>query len=148
MRKYIKYVVSYFLCGVISTYAVAEVIDPEKYIEMNGYHSAKMGDDGKTRFYIFTERAPLSRIIELENEIDKLSKRVEVQKVCDFMRGATKAKLIEKRGSVIDVALTNYGYKRSTVVCVFKYMHESNVGSQIVYNKKGAGGMYMVFVTE
>ena len=107
-----------------------------------------MGDDGKTRFYSFTERATSPRIAALESEIAKLPKHIEVQKMCDFMRGATKAKLIEQRGIAIDVAVTNYGYSGSTVACVLKYMHESNVGTQLIYNKKGAGGMYMVFVTD
>ena len=34
------------------------------------------------------------------------------------------------------------------VACVLKYMHDSNVGTQLIYNKKGAGGMYMVFITD
>ena len=148
MRKYIRYVASGLLLGFVSTHAVAEVIDPEKHVLKNGYHSVKMGDDGKTRFYSFTERATSPRIAALESEIAKLPKHIEVQKMCDFMRGATKAKLIEQRGIAIDVAVTNYGYSGSTVVCVLKYMHESNVGTQLIYNKKGAAGMYMVFVTD
>lgn len=148
MRKYIRYVASGLLLGFVSTHAVAEVIDPEKHVLKNGYHSVKMGDDGKTRFYSFTERATSPRIAALESEIAKLPKHIEVQKMCDFMRGATKAKLIEQRGVAIDVAVTNYGYSGSTVVCVLKYMHESNVGTQLIYNKKGAAGMYMVFVTD
>lgn len=148
MRKYIRHVVPGLLFGFVSTHAVAEVIDPEKHIVKNGYHSVKMGDDGNTRFYSFTERAASPRINALENEIAKLPKHVDVQKMCDFMRGATKAKLIEQRGISIDVAVTNYGYSGSTVACVLKYMHESNVGTQLIYNKKGGGGMYMVFVTD
>lgn len=148
MRKFIRYVVSGLLFSFVSTIAVAEVIDPEKHIVKNGYHSVKMGDDGKTRFYSFTERAVSSRITALENEIAKLPKHVEVQKMCDFMRGGTKAKLIEQRGIAMDVVLTNYGYSGSTVACVLKYMHESNVGTQLIYNKKGANGMYMVFITD
>ncbi|MBK9426835.1 MAG: hypothetical protein IPN63_05250 [Gammaproteobacteria bacterium] len=148
MRNYIKYVASGIFLGLVSAHAVAEVIDPEKHVLKNGYHSVKMGDDGKTRFYSFTERAASPRIAALETEIAKLPKHVEVQKMCDFMRGATKAKLIEQRGIAIDVAVTNYGYSGATVACVLKYMHDSNVGTQLIYNKKGAGGMYMVFVTD
>lgn len=148
MRKYITYLVFGLVFSFVSTLAVAEIIDPEKYIVRNGYHSVKMGEDGKTRFYTFTERAASPRIIALENEIAKLPKHVEVQKMCDFMRGGTKAKLIEQRSIVIDVAVTNYGYSGSTVACVLKYMHESKVGTQLIYNKKGARGMYMVFVTD
>lgn len=148
MRNYISHVVISFLFGFLCHHAVAEVIDPEKYIAKNGYHSVKIGDDGKTRFYSLTERAALPRITALENEIAKLPKHVDVQKMCDFMRGATKAKLIEQRGIAIDVSVTNYGYSGATVACILKYMHERNVGTQLIYNKKGAGGMYMVFVTD
>lgn len=107
-----------------------------------------MGDDGKTRFYSFTERAASPRITALESEIAKLPKHVDVQKMCDFMRGATKAKLIEQQGIAFDVAVTNYGYSGSTVACVLKYMQDSNVGTQLIYSKKGVGGMYMVFITD
>jgi hypothetical protein len=148
MRKFITNFGSILFLGFLSTYAIAEVIDPENHVLKHGYHSLKMGDDGKTRFYSFTERAASPRITALENEIAKLPKHVDVQKLCDFMRGATKAKLIEQRGIAIDVAVTNYGYSGSTVACVLKYMQESNVGTQLIYNKKGAGGMYMVFVTD
>jgi hypothetical protein len=147
MRKYISYGASgLFLCFA-SSLAFAEVIDPEKHVLKNGHHSVKMGDDGKTRFYSFTERAASPRIAALESEIEKLPKHIEVQKMCDFMRGGTKAKLIEQRGIAFDVAVTNYGYSGSTIACVLKYMHESNVGTQLIYSKKGGGGMYMVFVT-
>ncbi len=148
MRKLINYVASILFLGCVSTHAIAEVIDPESHVLKNGYHSVKMGDDGKTRFYTFTERAASPRIIALENEIEKLPKHVDVQKMCDFMRGATKAKLIEQRGIAFDVAVTNYGYSGSTVACVLKYMQGSNVGTQLIYSKKGASGMYMVFVTD
>ncbi|MDO8812352.1 MAG: hypothetical protein Q7J38_10050 [Gallionella sp.] len=148
MRKFISYVASILFLGCVSTHAIAEVIDPENHVLKNGYHSVKLGDDGKTRFYSFTERAASPRITALENEIAKLPKHVEVQKMCDFMRGGTKAKLIEQRGIAIDVAVTNYGYSGSTVACVLKYMQDSNVGTQLIYSKKGAGGMYMVFVTD
>lgn len=137
MRKFISYVASGLFLGFVSTHAIAEVIDPEKHVLKNGYHSVKMGDDGKTRFYSFTERAASPRIAALETEIAKLPKHVEVQKMCDFMRGGTKAKLIEQRGIAIDVAVTNYGYSGSTVACVLKYMHDSNVGTQLIYSKKG-----------
>lgn len=148
MRKFISYSALIFFLSFVSTHAIAEVIDPENHILKNGYHSVKMDDDGKTRFYSYTERAASPRITTLENEIAKLPKRVDVQKVCDFMRGLVKAKLIEQRGITIDVAVTNYGDNGSTMACVLKYMHESNVGTQLIYTKKGAGGMYLVFVTD
>lgn len=132
----------------LSIHAIADVIDPEKHIQKNGYHSVRIGDDGETRFYSYTERAISSRVAALENDIAKMPKRVEVQKMCDFMRGGTKAKLIEQGGIALDVAVTNYGYSGSTVACVLKYMHESKVGTQLIYSKKSSGAMYMVFVTD
>lgn len=148
MLKLLGYSVSIIFLGFVSTHAIAELIDPENHILKHGYHSVKIDDDGKTRFYSYTERSASPRITALENEIAKLPKRVDVHKMCDFMRGLVKAKLIEQRGIAIDVAVTNYGYIGSTVACVLKYMHESNVGTQLIYTKKGEGGMYMVFVTD
>jgi hypothetical protein len=148
MCKYINYLASGLYLCFASTFAFAEVIEPETHVLKNGHHSVKMGDDGKTRFYSFTERAASPRIAALEAEIAKLPKHVEVQKMCDLMRGGTKAKLIQQRGIAFDVAVTNYGYSGSTIACVLKYMHESNVGTQLIYSKKGVGGMYMVFVTD
>ena len=132
----------------ISSHAGAAVIDPEKHIQRNGYHSVRTGDDGKTQIYSFTERANGARISSLEDEIAALPKHVDVYKMCDFMRGGVKAKLIEQRGIAIDVAVTNYGYSGSTVACVLKYMHENRVGTQLIFSKKGSGGMYMVFITD
>ncbi|MGZ8240126.1 MAG: hypothetical protein ACXWTK_01265, partial [Methylobacter sp.] len=77
-------VVSAFLVGIPSQ-AGAIVIDPEKHILTNGYHSVKMGDDGKTKIYSFTERANPSRISALESDIAALPKVIEIQKMCDFM---------------------------------------------------------------
>lgn len=148
MCKFIAHLISGFFLVLASNHATAETIDPEKHIQKNGYHSVKMGDDGQTHFYSFTERAAAPRIARLEGEIEKLPKHVEVQKMCDFMRGGTKAKLIQQRGIAIDVAVTNYGYSGSTIACVLKYMHENNVGTQLIYSKKAVGGMYMVFVTD
>ncbi|UPQ82886.1 hypothetical protein M0M42_00260 [Pseudomonas knackmussii] len=148
MIKFTAHFISGFFIVLASNHAMAEVIDPEKHIQKNGYHSIKMGDDGETRFYSFTERGAALRIAGLEGKIELLPKHVEVQKMCDFMRGGTKAKLIQQRGIAIDVAVTNYGYSGSTVACVLKYMHENNLGTQLIYSKKGVGGMYMVFVTD
>lgn len=144
MHKFISYIASGLFLGLVSSYAIADVIDPEKHVLKNGHHSAKIGDDGKTRFYSFTERAASTRIAALETEIAKLPKHVEVQKMCDFMRDGTKA-----RGIAFDVAVTNYGYSGATIACVLKYTNEANVvGTQLIFSKKGAGGMYMVFVTD
>jgi hypothetical protein len=147
--KYISYFVSSVFLTLVYTHAIAEVIDPEKYILKSGYQSVITGDDGKTLFYNFTETAELSRITALESEIEKLPKHVDIQNFCDFMRGATKAKLIKKRGIAIDVAVVNYGYSGSTVACTLKFMYENNVSTQLVYDKKGEdGGIYRVIVSE
>ena len=148
MLKYtLNHSLAVLLCF-LSIQAFGEVIEPEKYILKNGHDSGKMGDDGNTRFYSLTERTTPTRIASLEAEIAKLPKHVDIMKLCDFMRGGVKAKLIEQRGIAFDVAVTNYGYSDSTVACALKYMHERKVGTQLIYNKKGAGGMYMVFVTD
>lgn len=128
--------------------AMAEVIDPERQIQKSGYHSVKMGDDGRTRFFNYTERAKTSRIASLEKEIAELPKHLEIQKMCDFMRGGAKAKLIAERGISLDVVVANYGYSGATIACVLKYMHDNKVGTQLIYSKKGSDGMYMVFVTD
>jgi len=133
---------------VFSSHAAGDGIDPEKYITNKGYHSVKMGDDGKTLFYSFTERAKSSRITILQSEIEKSPKHIDVMKFCDFMRGGIKANLIAERGISIDVAVINYGYQGSIISCVLKYMHENKVGTQLIYSKKGSNGMYMVFVTD
>ncbi|WP_340121438.1 hypothetical protein [Methylobacter svalbardensis] len=148
MSKYISYFATSLFLSLVCTRAIAEVIDPETYIMKNGYHSVMTGDDGQTRSYVFTEKAASARIAALESEITKLPKHVEVQRFCDLMRGATKAKLIKQRGIAIDVAVTNYGYNGSTVVCVLKFMYENNIATQLIYNKEGNGGLYRVIVSE
>ncbi len=149
MSKYISYFASGIFLTLVCTHAIAEVIDPEQYIQKKGYQSVITGDDGKTLFYNFTEIASPARIAALESEIVKLPKHIEVQKFCDFLRGGTKAKLIEKRGIAIDVAVINYGYSGSTVACTLKFMYENNVSTQLIYDKKGDdGGMYRVIVSE
>lgn len=147
-RQSVNYLATGVLLSAISIQAFGEVIDPEVYIQKNGYQSEDIGDDGKTVFYTFTERAKSSRIKSLETGIEELPKHIEVKKVCDFMRGGAKAKLIAEMGIELDVAVTNYGYQGSTIACVLKYMHGSSVGTQLMYSKKGASGMYLVFVTD
>jgi hypothetical protein len=124
----------------LSTHASADIIDPEVHIQKNGYHSVQNGDNGKGLIYSFTERVDSSRISALESDIAALPKHVDIQKTCDFMRGSTKALLIEQSGIAFDVAVTNYGYSGSTIACVLKYMHENNVGTQLIYSKKGSSG--------
>lgn len=131
-----------------SSHTFAQVIDPEAQIRKNGYHTVNLGDDGVTRFYTFTERATASRISALEQSVAGLPKQTEVYKFCDQMRGSVKANLIRERGQPFDVVATNYGYSGSTIACVLKYMHENSVGTQLLFMKKAAGGMYMVFVTD
>lgn len=135
------------LCALSSTHAACDVVDPEYYIQKNGHQYSRKGDDGKTSFYSSTERATASRIGDLEKEIEALPKNAQVFKVCDSMRGGVKAKIIQEKGISMDVAATNYGFSGSTIACVLKYMHENTVGTQLIFSKKGAGGVYMVFVT-
>ena len=148
LSKHIAYLIASAFVATISSHAGAAVIDPEKHIQRNGYQSMGMGDDGKTQFYSFTERANSSRISALEADIAALPKHVEVLKVCDFMRGGVKAKLIKQLGIAFDVSVTNYGVSGSTMACVLKYMHQNNVGTQLIFGKKGPGGVYTVFVTD
>lgn len=126
----------------------ADVIDPEEHIRKNGYHSVKIGDDKKTKFYLYTERLPPAKIKSLEADIDKLPKHADIMQVCDFIRGGAKALLLEQHGISCDVVVTNYGYEGSTISCVLKYMHQGNIGTQLIYSKKGTDGNYMVFVTD
>lgn len=133
---------------VIPIVARASEIDPEVRIQKSGYQTRKIGDDGKTVFFSSTERVQSSRIAELENEVAKLPKGPELLKMCDFIRGGVKAKLIQQRGISFDVAVVNYGYSGSTIACVLKYMHEGMVGTQLSYMKQSAAGVYMVFVTD
>ena len=133
---------------VLPATVAAQIIDPEAQIKKKGHQTVRVGDDGVTRFYTFTERASPTRIAALERDIAALPKHVDVFKVCDQTRGSVKAKLIADRGVTFDVAATNYGYAGSTIACTLKYMHDNKVGTQLMYMKKGAGGMYMMFVTD
>ena len=143
----------FFICTLIAllmhipALAIAEVIDPERYIQKNGYQSKRTGDDGKTPFYNFTERTNIARVTSLERDIGALPKNEEVAKYCEFMRGSTKANLIQSTGKAIDVAVSNYGHKGATVACVLKYMYGGDVGTQLIYTKKARNAMFMVFVT-
>lgn len=103
---------------------------------------------GKTPFYSFKERTSKSHIALLEDEIAKLPKDPAILGLCDFMRGGVKATIIQQRGIAVDVAVTNYGYSGPTIACILKYMHKNSVGTQVAYMKKGAKGMYTVFVTD
>lgn len=132
---------------IIPTFVIAEVIDPESYIKKNGYQSKRVGDDGKTPFYNFTERTNVARVSKLERDIRALPKDEKIFRLCDLMRGGIKAKLIESTGKAIDVAVSNYGYKGATVACVLKYMSDSDVGTQLIYTKKSSNAMFMVGVT-
>ncbi|QDL37459.1 hypothetical protein [Rhodoferax sediminis] len=126
---------------------LAEIIDPETLIQKNGYQSVQIGDDGKMPFYSFTERTDPARIATLEREIALLPKDEKIFKSCDFVRGGTKAKLIESTRKAIDVVVSNYGYKGATVACSLKFMYGGEVGTQLIYMKTARGSTYMVFVT-
>lgn len=150
MKQINLYVLSFWLVVSllnIAASANAEVIDPELHIKKNGYHSQRMGDDGKTPFYNFTERTNVSRVSSLERDVSALPKDERVFKLCDFMRGGVKAKLIQSTGKNIDVAVSNYGYKGATTACVLKYMYAGEVGTQIMYLKTSRNITYTVGVT-
>jgi len=135
-------------CLVVHASAVAQVLDPEAYINEKGHPSIGVGDDGVTRVYSFTERVPAARIAELERGIARLPKRAEVLQMCDQTRGSVKAKLVAERHAATDVTAPNYGYSGSTVACVLKYIHESKIGTQLTYTKKASGATYTLFLTE
>ncbi|MFO7830724.1 MAG: hypothetical protein R6V18_01930 [Desulfuromonadaceae bacterium] len=147
-KEYTKIIFLIYVILFLPILCSADVIDPEEYIRKNGYHSVKMGDDQKAKFYSYTERLPQAKIESLEADIEKLPKHADVMQMCDFMRGSVKALLLEEQGISCDVAVTNYGYQGSTISCVLKYMYEGNIGTQLIYSKKGADGMYMVFVSD
>ena len=132
----------------IPCYSGAVIINPEKHILANGYHSMKNGDDKKTKIYSFTERASPSRISELKAEIAELPKISEIQKLCDLWRGTVKANLIEKTGVALDVVVSNYGYSNSTVACTLKYIKGNKVGTQLIFYNTGKEGLYFVFITD
>ncbi|MCK6405675.1 MAG: hypothetical protein L6Q60_06630 [Rhodocyclaceae bacterium] len=136
------------LLSTICSEVDAGVIDPEIHIKKHGYHSVGIGEDGRTKFFSYTEKVSSSLISVLETDVIALPKHADVFQLCDFMRGAVKALLIKERGIAFDVAVVNYGYSDSTIVCVLKYMHETTVGTQLIFSKKGAEGMYSVFVSD
>lgn len=125
----------------------AEIIKPVEYIKKNGYHTSSLGEDGKTKFYNRQERTTAEKIKSLESEVDKLPKSVEIFKVCDWMRGVTKSKLVEQNQMAIDVALKNYGYNGNTIVCVLKYIKGAEVGTQVFFAEENAKSVYSVGVS-
>lgn len=135
------------LC-IAASFARAEVINPVAYIQKNGYHSEALGDDGKTRFFTYTERTSASRVAALEREIASLPKHVDILRVCEMMRGGAKARLIAERGIAYDVAVINYGYQGRTIACALKYMQGDKVGTQLMFGDRGPNGMYTVYVTD
>ena len=132
-----------FGCGA----AHAQAVDPEAYIAAHGYQTKRLGDDGKMIFYSFTDRTTKVAVGQREREVASLPKDERILQVCDFMRGGVKAMLIEASGKAIDVAVSNYGYSGSTIVCVLKYMAGSEVGTQVLYQKAAKGSMYTYAVT-
>ncbi len=108
-----------------------------------------MGDDGKTKFYSFIERANPSRIAALEADITALPKAMLVFETCNFWKGQAKLAQIAKTGLAIDVAVTNYDYSdNGTIACVLKHMYKNKVGTQLIFGKSGQDGMYYsVYVT-
>lgn len=136
------------LVGGTYSFASAQSIDPEVQIKKSGAQTTRLGDDGKTRFFNYTERGNSERISSLEKGIAALPKRAEVFQVCDQMRGSVKATLIRQSGESIDVAAVNWGYSGATIACALKYMRKNRVGTQLIYIKQGTDGVYMYFVAD
>jgi hypothetical protein len=113
-----------------------------------GPQTTRLGDDGKTKFFNYTERTNSARLTSLEKDIAALPKRPEVFQVCDQIRGSVKATLIKKSGDSFDVAAVNWGYSGATIACTLKYMKRNQVGTQLIYFKQGTDGVYMYFVTD
>ena len=137
-----------FSVAILPASAGAQVIDPEAKILKDGYQSKKVGDDGVTPFYTFTERATAARVSAVEQSIIRLPKDARIAGACEQMRGSAKALLIQQSGKAYDVAVANYGYSGSTIACVLKFMLGNKVGTQLAFLKQGKAGLYMVFVTD
>lgn len=142
---------SFFLVGfvvAIPSFALTQAIDPETLIKKAGPQSTRLGEDGKTKFFNYTEHANVERISSLEKEIAALPKHTEIFQVCDQMRGSVKATLIKQSGESLDVAAVNWGYSGATIACTLKYMKKNQVGTQLIYVKQGSDGVYVYFVTD
>lgn len=148
---YAKWLRSFLFAGLlaaIAPFALTQSIDPEFQIKKTGPQSTRLGDDGKTKFFNYTERANPERISFLEKDIAALPKRSEIFQVCDQMRGSVKATLIKQSGESLDVAAVNWGYTGATIACALKYMKKNQVGTQLIYVKQSSDGVYMYFVTD
>jgi hypothetical protein len=131
-----------------STSAIAQkIIDPETYIQKVGAQSTKIGEDGKTRFFRYTELASEERIATLSRAIAELPKAKEVLQVCDQVRGSVSAKLSKEKGRPIVVTITSYGYSGSIIACEFKYRDEDKTGIQLMFVKQATDGVYTLFIT-
>ncbi len=119
-------------------------LDPELYIKDLGHAQVTKGDDGKMSIISKTAQIGAEHLSLMEASVKKLPKHADVYRACEMMRGGTKARLIEKFKKPIDVAISNYGYNGSTLVCVLKYMHADQVGTQMIYAKNTAEGMYIL----
>ncbi len=124
----------------------SKILDPENTIKTEGYESRSIGDDGITIFYVLGKTETPSNIEALESQIYNLPKNEDTFKACDFMRGGTKASLIEQTGENYDVVTTNHGYDGPVMVCILKYMLEDKVGTQIIFSKSSRDVMHMVFI--
>lgn len=148
---YVERFKTFLLAGTLTaipSFALANTIDPEIQIKKTGPQNTRFGEDGATKFFNYTERANLDRISSLEKEIAALPKRSEIFQVCDQLRGSVKAALIRQSGESLDVAAVNWGYSGATIACSLKYMKKNKVGTQLIYIKQGADGIYMYSVTD
>ena len=136
------------LASLTSTQVLSEVINAEKYIQVNGYTSVGLGDDGKTKLHTLAEHVRRSRFIALESDISSLQKNSQAKKACDGIRGNLELKLSKQQGSPFVVVLANYGFNEYTYACALKYSHNELSFSQLMYFTKGSDGLYTVGIYE
>ena len=100
-------------------------------------------------FYTTTLRTTAAAVASRAAEVAALPKDQRVFTACDFMRGTTRANLVQSTGKALDVVLSNYGHTPSaTLACVLKYIDGPQVGTQVIFFKEAAGSMYMVFIVD
>ena len=145
MIKRFNYITA-LLCVLNSNLAHTDVIDPEAFIKKYGYTSTYLGDNGETTFYTASKLASTSQIKNYVSDVVNLPKHKDVISHCEFMRGVSKVQAIAHSKVAVDVALFNYGYSHSTIVCVLKFMYGNKISTNLTYSKAIKGSIYMLWV--
>lgn len=127
--------------------STAQGLDPETFIRQNGFQSSGPTDSGKGTAFRFTDRTTMRVVEENEIKVTKLPKRQEAFQACNFIRGIEKATVVKSTGKSIDVVLSNHGYDKNTIACVFKYVMGANVGTKVMYFKASGEDVYILFIT-